>query len=226
MRYTEIFLDMDNTLFDFNKSEKFALKKALNHFNIKMTDEIAYKYNIINAQMWEKLQSSNIMINELQTSRFELLFEQLNITNIDLIIVNNIYNIALGECTFLIDGAKELCKSLYGKCNLYIASNGIEENQLNKLKKSGLIKYIKRVFSSEKLSFKKPDKKFFQYMFTELNIQDKSKCIILGDSISADIIGGKNVGIKTCLFDKSHRHDGVADYSINKLIDFISIVQY
>ena len=84
---------------------------------------------------------------------------------------------------------------------LYIVTNGIATVQKSRLAKSGLLPCFKGVFISEEVGSQKPEKKFFDYILDKIPEKDKSKVIIIGDSMSSDILGGINAGIDTCFFN-------------------------
>ena len=103
--------------------------------------------------------------------------------------------------------AEELCKKLSEKYELYIVTNGIGTVQQSRLAKSGLLPYFKDVFVSEKIGSQKPEKKFFDFVFENISEKDKSKVVIVGDSMSSDILGGINAGIDTCFFNPLGREE-------------------
>ena len=63
---------------------------------------------------------------------------------------------------------------------------------------SGLNPYFDGVFVSQDIGANKPDKRFFEGCFRQIPGFDPEKAMIVGDSISSDIRGGKNAGIRTC----------------------------
>ncbi|MGN1042140.1 MAG: HAD-IA family hydrolase, partial [Christensenellales bacterium] len=106
----------------------------------------------------------------------------------------------LGEQYFYLDGAEEGVKYLKGKYRLYIVTNGIKHTQENRIEKSGLIRYADGVFISEAVGAGKPSKEYFDYVF-DFTGADRKSSVIMGDSLTSDIKGGINAGIRTIWFN-------------------------
>lgn len=110
-----------------------------------------------------------------------------------------------------------------------MVTNGLAAAQKGRMKDSGIDKVVKRFLSPKKWVFKKPEKEFFDKVFEEIGLCDKSKAIILGDSLTSDMQGGKNAGIATCLYlgDNDYVDDeNLCDFKIKDYNEFFSIVRY
>ena len=117
-------------------------------------------------------------------------------------------------------GAEELLEALYGKYPLYIVSNGNLSVQEGRIASSGIAKYFGEIFISQQIGFDKPRKEFFDACFARIPGFDRERSIIVGDSLTSDIRGGINAGIKTCWYNprgKAAREDIRPDYSIAEL---------
>ena len=201
--YKIILLDIDNTLFDYPKTEKYAIKAAFEDFDFFSNgsesefEKIKKEYKAINDLLWEKLEKGEITSTELKVERFRMLFEKANL-NYNLEEFSKQYLKRLGEGAFLLDGAEEVCKYLYGKYKLGIVTNGMKEVQYSRIGKSPIGKYIDKIIISEEVGISKPNAGIFEYALKELGAEDKEEAIMVGDSLSADIQGGINFGIDTC----------------------------
>lgn len=226
-RFPIIFLDADETLFDFKMSEKTALKKTLTNNGLPWDEDINNAYLIENNKIWKQFEQNTITREKLQTVRFINFFKSVDFNlNVDFLKINNEYLYNLSQCGYTMPGAHRLCSELSKYCELYITTNGIKIAQEGRLEKSGLKKYISKMFISEAVGSQKPSKEYFDYIFEDLSIKDKSKVIILGDSLSSDMQGGRNAEITTCLFDpdnKTENNNMLCDYKISKLCDFLDI---
>ena len=93
--------------------------------------------------------------------------------------------------------------------------------------KTGLGKYFEQVFISEDIGVNKPDANFFATAFSRIADFDKEKAIMVGDSLSSDIQGGKNAGIATVWIN--HRHaDGSRvgpDYEIESITQLEELLE-
>ena len=226
MRYNIVLMDADDTLFDFKKSERVALEQVLINNDILINDDIINCYSKINLELWKMLEKGEIEREVLKVERFSRFLQKIDKSG-DGASFNTQYMVELGKCGYIIDGADSLCKRLYGKCRLFIATNGLIEVQKNRLRCSGLDRYIEKMFISEEMDYQKPDKRYFDYIFNYLGENaDRSKIIMLGDTITSDIQGGINAGIDTCLFDPDDKYKDYAKctYKIKSLDEFDNIV--
>ena len=205
-KYDILLLDADRTLFDFDKSQEDALKFSLENFLNKeqtFSNAILNRYRQISHQLWGEYELGILSQETLQIRRFQMLFEELHISaNPDL--ANQRYLDKLGEGTHLLPGAEELCCSLSPFCKLYLATNGISRSQHSRLEKSAIRDYISDIFVSEDIGFRKPQKEYFDCIFSSIGLPSKDRVLMIGDSLSSDIQGGINIGIDTCWFNPNH----------------------
>lgn len=205
-KYTTLLFDADETLLDFPAAEKASLKKVCEKFGIAYSEEIRKTFSDINLALWKQLEKGLITRDLIKSRRFEQFADTLGISA-DPKEMAPFYVSNLAECAFLLDGADALCKKLSLDYDLYIVTNGIASVQKKRLAKSGLLPYFKSVFISEEVGSQKPEKKFFDYIFESIPEKNKSKTIIIGDSMSSDILGGINAGIDTCFFNPWGREE-------------------
>ena len=74
-----LFLDLDDTILDFQKAEHIALGKTLEAFGIAPTQRIRELYHRINKAHWEMLERGEITRDQVQLGRFSGLMRQLGI---------------------------------------------------------------------------------------------------------------------------------------------------
>ncbi len=214
-----VFLDLDDTLLDFREAEKSALSTALTHFGISPEKNILDRYHEINKAQWERLERGELTREQVKTERYRILFSELGI-DISPAEFTHYYESRLGVGHWFIDGAEELLEALYGKYSLFLASNGAQRVQNSRLDSAGIKKYFDKVFISEQIGCNKPDKGFFDKCFAKITHFDKSQAVIIGDSLTSDIKGGKNAGIKTIWFNQScceNRTDTTPDFEVSAL---------
>ncbi len=222
-----VFLDVDDTLLDFQKSEAVALEKTLKKFDLPFSTEVSALYHKINDAQWKKLERGETTRAELRIQRFELLLKALGAER-DAKAVGLCYEGHLSSCHFFEEGAEQLLETLYGRYRLYIASNGNASVQLGRLQRAGIERYFDAVFLSEQIGASKPKKDFFDTCFASISNFDPSQAIILGDSLTTDIQGGINAGIKTCWFNPHGKpsSDSIKpDYEIRTLDAFPRLLE-
>ena len=202
--YETYLFDADDTLFHFDRAEEYAFKRVLQDAGLSYSDEMLRLYRSINKALWEKFERAEITKDDLQYRRFRELFLKLHL-DLDPEQMNNAYVLALGAGSYLIDGAEEICNLLTeaGK-RIYIVTNGVAVTQKMRIRNSAINQYISGLFVSEDAGFQKPQKEYFDYVFSRIPHPDLTKTIIIGDSLLSDISGGIQAGIDTCWFNKDN----------------------
>lgn len=228
-RFTTLLFDADDTLLDFHKDERQALIKALTHFGVPVTEENIQIYSDINQGMWRQLEKGEITKPELKRTRFKKFFEAIDFhCNEDPLTVNEHYLSLLGEGGNTLDGAVEAVKSLYeAGYKLYIVTNGVAATQAKRLQRSGLLPYIKEVFVSESIGYQKPRKEYFDAVLEKIVEKDKSKILVIGDSLTSDIKGAMNAGLPCCWlnrYGKELPEEYEVDFEISDVKEVVGVV--
>lgn len=221
-----IFLDLDDTILDFHRSEAVALRKTLQSLNVNPTDEVIARYSAINLAHWKALERKELTREQVLTGRFRQLFEELGM-NVSPNVAQSLYEKNLSESHFFIDGAPRLLMTLSQKYPLYIASNGTTLVQTSRIASSGIGRYFKDVFLSEQLGADKPQIEFFERATGQIEGYNPEESIILGDSITSDMQGGINAGMHTCWFNPHHRdnHGITPEFEITDLAQFDAVLK-
>lgn len=225
-RFDVVLLDADETIYDFKRAEAYALKKTVDYYGVKCTDNHLKRYSEINLSLWKALERGEVSREDLQPKRFEMFFTEIGVYDLDFKAVNDCYLHNLSQTSFMIDGATDFVKKLHKYCKIYIATNGLSIAQNGRLENSPIKNDVDGMFISEEISYAKPDKAYFDFIFNKLNITDKSRVIILGDSLTSDMQGGKNAGITTCLLNRSGEitDSKLCDYEISDYNKFFNII--
>lgn len=227
MKYDVILFDADDTLFDYGMAESHALFHAFAHFGLPTgAEDYAASYKEINHSLWKDFEQGRITSAALRVERFNRLFAAHGLA-LKPDEFSAAYLKFLGEGTFLIQGAIELCGALAG-CRLAIITNGIRDVQHSRIQGSPLSEVFEAVIVSEETGYQKPETGIFDYAFAKLDISDKSKVLIVGDSLTSDIQGGINYGIDTCWFNPLEKpgDPGIRPvYEIRSLNELLEIVR-
>ena len=205
-KYTTILFDADDTLLDYKKAEHNALVKVLALYGITATKEITDRYSQINSGLWREFEDGKITKEDIRKERFVRLFGEFGFSRTPTIKqINEEYLKFLGEGSALIDGAFELCSKLKDEgCELYIITNGFAPIQKKRLNESGIAGFFSDVIVSETVGSQKPFPEFFDHVFEALREKDKSKILVVGDSLGSDIQGANNVGLDCVWFNPGH----------------------
>ena len=195
-----ILFDLDNTILDFNKSERTALAKALTRLGISPAPQVLARYSAINLAQWKLLEQGKITRAEVKARRFRFLFDEFGIDRSPRE-ANRLYEQFLETGADFIEGAEETLRGLSGRFRLYIVTNGTGAVQKRRIENAGISPYFRDVFISQEIGADKPDKLFFDRCFLQIPDFHKDRTVIIGDSLTSDIQGGKNAGIKTVWFN-------------------------
>lgn len=208
-RFTTILWDVDGTLLDFLYSQTYAITECFRALGKEITEEQIQRYSQINDEFWKRYERGEVTKEQLLSGRFLQLFQEYDIRDINLEVFQREYQEALGNVFSHKDDSLTICKSLHGHVRQYVVTNGVVSTQRSKLKLSGLMEVMDGVFISEEVGVPKPDKKFFDYCLERVEEKERSKILIVGDSLTSDIRGGAQAGIVTCWY----RPDGEANTS-------------
>ena len=201
MKYEVIIFDADETLFDFKKSEGHAFKDTMGEFKIEYDENHHLKvYKDINTTIWKELEEGLITQKDLNIERFKRLSERLSVKFNEEEFAKS-YMKHLAIASFLYDDSVAIVEELHKKYRLMIITNGLKDVQDNRIKKSIISKYFEHIVISEEVQVSKPDSRIFQLALNNIKYTDKSKVLMVGDSLTSDIQGGINFGIDTCWFN-------------------------
>lgn len=201
-RYDTILWDLDGTLLDFKKSERYALGVCLKAHGVAMTEEMLSLYSGINEAYWERLERGDVEKKELLTGRFREFFRQAGIEGIDPGKMQRQYERELGTKTYYVDNSYEIVAKLKEMgIKQHIVTNGILVTQQIKMKNSGFDRLIDKVFISDVIGFEKPRREFFEAAFAELPGFRRERALLVGDSLTSDMRGANNAGVDACFYN-------------------------
>ena len=224
MKYEFLLFDADHTLFDFKTGEYYALKEALEYYNLPSSDEHIGRYSDINVKYWKMLERGEIDKKSLMLARFvefatEYGFEDKAQELSDLYMIN------LAHQAQLFDGALEMIVELSKKYRLFIITNGVKSTQDGRFGISPITKYFEKIFISEVVGFEKPHKEFFNAVANGIDGFDPEKAIVIGDSLSSDIKGAINSGLD-CIWYNPQKKDAPEGWNITYTVEnFEEIVE-
>ena len=229
MYYQAILWDVDGTLLDFEKSERYGILSCMEEFGIEGCDDaMLRRYAEINRVCWEALERGEMTKPEVLVGRFRRFFAQEGIFCKDVEGFNDSYQRKLGEIFFENEKSVALCRKLHGKICQCVITNGTIEAQREKLKGSGLGAYMDGIFISDEIGVEKPGIGFFQPVLELLTGIDPKRILVVGDSLTSDMKGGNNIGASCCWYNprkKKNMTEVRVDYEISKLWDVEKILE-
>ena len=224
---TTVFIDIDNTLLDFDVCATYAMSKGLEKYGKHYENGLFECFKKINDNLWRRIEDGTLTKDGLKKIRWNLVFDAFGIKGIDGPEFEDIFHDFLAVSAEPVSGAHELLTYLCGKYKLFATSNGPFKQQDFRLEKADMKKYFSGLFISEAVGAMKPSKEYFDYCIENANAR-KDEIVLIGDSLTADIAGGRNAGIKTVWFNrngKTNDTDMNFDAVTNSLFEIESIIK-
>lgn len=218
---TDIFFDLDHTLWDFDKNSELAFERIFKEKYPEIsTNKFVQVYAPINQACWKLYQVDQISHEELRYKRlkdsFDALDYQISDENINQIAIDYIDFLPLNNALF--EGALELLDYLKSNYRLHIITNGFAEVQYKKLHNSGISNYFISVTNSEMAGVKKPNPKIFEHAIAQAKTT-KDKSIMIGDCIDADVKGALSFGMDAIFFNAQNALAPTEIKQVKKLLD-------
>lgn len=216
---TDIFFDLDHTLWDFDRNSALAFERVFRKHQIDINlAKFIKEYEPINLIYWKKFREETVTKEEMRRGRlvdaFRIFNRDFPISSIDLIAKSYIEELPLNN--YLFDGTHEILGYLAENFKLHIITNGFEEVQHLKLRKSGIEMYFDTITTSEEVGVKKPNPVIFTTAMTKASANPENS-LMIGDNWEADILGAKNVGMHILFFNPNFAEFDSSFPTINSL---------
>lgn len=219
-------LDMDDTLFDFHRTEQINLLSTLGEFGITADMQVWQRFHDINKSLWEQYERGEIEREQIKISRFERLFAEYGYYASDIAAVANKYFENFKEICIPFDGAADFLKKLTQIGRVYIVTNGSPSCQHRHLTDAGFLTFIDYAFISEEIGFAKPSIKFAEHVMSHIEGFDKERAVWIGDSLTSDMECAKRAGIDFILFahgGATAKYDGVSVENFDEALKILHI---
>lgn len=200
MPYKKLLLDVDGTLLDFDASAEKSLEILFGQRGYVFNETVFPAYTRINNSLWQKYERGELPRERVLVDRFTMLFGELGIAETGETFEHD-FRAELERNPIWMDGAVDILNYLKPKYDLYIVTNGVASTQKKRLAATGLDTYVQNVFISEAIGSQKPQKEYFDYCLSHIGPVQISEIMLIGDSLSADILGANRAGITACWFN-------------------------
>ncbi|WP_269237529.1 YjjG family noncanonical pyrimidine nucleotidase [Flavobacterium flavigenum] len=200
---TDVFFDLDHTLWDFDRNSELAFNRI---FETKFPEincqDFIQKYIPVNQACWKLYQNDKITHQELRYNRLKHSFDALDfiISDEDINQIANDYIEFLTDNNHLFEGAIEILDYLKPKYKLHIITNGFAGVQDKKINNAAISGYFNTITNSDLAGVKKPNSIIFDYA-VNLAMASKENCIMIGDCLDADVNGALNAGLDAIFFN-------------------------
>lgn len=223
---TDVFFDLDHTLWDFDKNSELTFEKIFKQNNIDISlSEFLEVYVPINLSYWKLYREEKIDKASLRYGRLNDAFTALDIKVKTAMIHKLSEDYITYLCTFnhLFDGTKEILEYLKPKYKMHIITNGFKEVQQGKLNQSDINHYFETVTNSEMVGVKKPNPRIFQHALDKARVKAENS-IMIGDNYEADILGALDAGIDAICFNyhNENLHEDIKEInSLNEIKNYL-----
>lgn len=224
--YDWLMFDADGTIFDFDAASAGAIGETLAHAGIPDTEETRALYKRINQACWEAFELGELSAETLRAERFRRLLAELDFQG-DPVALSDYYITHLGQGNQLLPGARDLLYVLHTRFNLLLITNGLTAVQRPRFKARNMDRFFKHTVISDEVGVAKPDPAIFDICFEQMGHPDRERVMIIGDSLTSDMVGGINYGIDTCWFNptgKLRPIDMPITYEIKSLYDLVPLL--
>lgn len=202
---TDIFFDLDHTLWDFERNSALTFETIFRKHAIDVDlQAFLLHYVPVNMKYWALYREDKIDQVTLRYKRLKEVFDLVphEIQDSDIHLISEEYIKYLPTFNHLFDGAIDVLDYLKPKYNLHIITNGFQDVQNGKLKNANIEHYFKTVTNSEMAGVKKPNPKIFEFAL-QLAKAEKATSLMVGDSLEADMEGAKNIGLDALFFNEA-----------------------
>lgn len=234
-RYKYIIFDVDDTLLDFGRTFRNAQRDMAALLKVEYTEEYRQTAEKCGYRAWRECGMENTSDENVQKNYHHYYFDYLQrqCRYLKEEFGSSIEESKLLKCYLESVSASEImmepetlniCRALSEKYRLVLATNGIEDMQ--KRRTATFSPYVYRLYISETVGAIKPSGAFFEHILDDLGCK-AGDCLMVGDSLTNDIIGAENAGMDVCWYNPKHRPvpENIAIdhviYSLNELTDIL-----
>ncbi len=232
-KYTDLFIDYDDTLYDTYGNAVIALKEAFELFHLERyfpDPQVFYdEYWKTNIGLWTQYSKGEITRDTLILERFR---RPLSVgmgedaTKEKCLEISDRFLDLCASKPGVVSGAHELMQYLQRRgYRMHMCSNGFHEVQYKKLEASHMRDYFHTIILSEDAGANKPSRLFFDYAF-KITGASPASTLMIGDNLQTDIMGAKGAGLDTIFYNRfpEHEKSQIATYSVTRLKDIMQIL--
>jgi putative hydrolase of the HAD superfamily len=232
-KYTDLFIDYDDTLYDTYGNAVIALKEAFELFHLERyfpDPQVFYdEYWKTNIGLWTQYSKGEITRDTLILERFR---RPLSVgmgedaTKEKCLEISDRFLDLCASKPGVVSGAHELMQYLQRRgYRMHMCSNGFHEVQYKKLEASHMRDYFHTIILSEDAGANKPSRLFFDYAF-KITGASPASTLMIGDNLQTDIMGAQGAGLDTIFYNRfpEHEKSQIATYSVTRLKDIMQIL--
>lgn len=230
MKYSTVFIDIDDTLIDTAGNTLQTLDEIYADYNLSQYFDSFNNFLSIfqanNTRIWKQYEQNLLSKDELLRNRFLVPLRDVNeLSEEEVLRMNDDYIGRIVNKSNLVEGAVGLLDYLHAKYKICAVSNGFTEMQFRKIESAGLSSYFDKIILSDSVGINKPHPDIFNYAMQMAGVL-KDRVIMIGDNYSSDITGAYNCGIDQIWFNpKDKPADGFEPtFVVKSLFEIKSIL--
>lgn len=206
MPYATLLFDLDHTLFDSDASEAEAFAYAMGRSGVGEPAGYFPTYDRINRGLWAAIERGELATSAVKQRRFEELVTTTGLAAEPARLADD-FLVGLGRFGDLYPGARDVLAALAARADLALAlvTNGLAEVQRARIERLELAPYFRAIVISSEVGVAKPARAIFDLALASLGEPARASAVMIGDSLSSDLRGGRAAGIATCWFNPHHR---------------------
>ena len=235
MRYKDLFVDFDDTLYDTHGNAVIALKETFEAFHLERyfsDPQVFYDaYWLANIDLWSHYSKGDITRDYLIVERFRRplsVGDGIPVTEAFCLEMSDVFLDFCSSKPGVVEGAHELMDYLKGKgYRMHMTSNGFHEVQYKKLAACGLTDYFDTIILSEDAGVNRPAPLDFDYAW-KMSGAERETTLMIGDNLQTDIQGALNAGIDALLFNRWNVNPEEANkrptFVVDRLLDIKNLL--
>ena len=233
--YKYLIFDVDDTLLDFYPAFSTAQRNVADKLGIELSKEYYETDDKCGWRAWEECRLDKTEEKDVQENyhvyyyqyfrkHFEYLLEAYGkVCGVQELVDCYLKSISSSKVMKEPDTLSVYTK-LSQRYKLVLATNGIERVQKERL--FDFLPYTYKLYISEAIGLIKPTEDFYNYIMNDLKCK-VDECLMIGDSITNDIIGAKSIGMDVCYYNvkgKIKPENLTVDYEVNSINDLVQIL--
>ena len=215
MRYKAIFIDIDDTILDYIPCCREAFDAALEALHEPSTDALFELFFSISGRLFSEAKHGLHTVAEVMELYPKEFCERAGYPSESVDPFKHAFRAAWGKTHTLVPDAKETLETLHQKgYKLYAASNSFGHLQRSRLQHAGVLSFFEDTYISMDIGYDKPDIRFYQEALRRCGLQPQD-VLMVGDSMTTDILGAQAAGITSVFFDR--RGEGISGLEVSEL---------
>ena len=229
MKYKAIFVDIDDTLLDYIPCCRQSFDEALQLIqmdHVEDKDRLFDLFMEISNRLFSEAKRGIYTVAQVMDLYPAEFIERAGWPQHLLEPFTQGFRQGWGNSHALVEGAFEMLQTLHQRgYKLYAASNSFGHLQRKRLQLAGVLPFFEGTYISMDIGYDKPDRRFYDFALNDAQLS-ADEVLMIGDSMTTDIIGAQQVGIDTCWFNPTHRPIGATQptYQIHDLLSLLTVL--